>query len=321
MRSFSWVRLASAFHGSATAPSGNVFYPVAASWIPTLPKCRHFSVSTVRRSLDIQLPPPPPPPARWITELRSRVGKCIIFGCSDRQVSQAADVLRAIAIEWKELLAGSEGFLTGGRRGLDGQKVAWGEMDSFGHVNNVNYYRYAESARVNWITNFAVHVDAAHREEWAELMQPKAIGLIMRSLKADFKFVIFFLSISHPFPLVYPDKISVYHKLRVKPEGEPAPSAFMLDCIVLSHQHRRVAAKLEEDIVVYDYRVAKKASMPQFMVDVFDETYRLQQEETVRARTQIWSLVRAVEQLEKETWNREGAVEDLGSSAKAKGSG
>lgn len=28
-------------------------------------------------------------------------------------------------------MAGSEGFLTGGRRGLDGREVVWGEMDSF----------------------------------------------------------------------------------------------------------------------------------------------------------------------------------------------
>lgn len=74
---------------------------------------------------------PAPPPQRWITDLRSRVGKCIIFGCTNQQVSRAAAVLRALAVEWKDLLAGSEGFLTGGRRGLDSQKIAWGEMDSF----------------------------------------------------------------------------------------------------------------------------------------------------------------------------------------------
>lgn len=28
------------------------------------------------------------------------------------------------------------------------QKVAWGDMDAFGHVNNVQYYRYIESARI-----------------------------------------------------------------------------------------------------------------------------------------------------------------------------
>lgn len=81
---------------------------------------------------------PPPPPARWISDLKARVGKCIIFGCDNQQVSRAASVLRALSLEWRELLAGSEGFLTGGRRGLDGQKIAWGEMDSFvsGHVQS-----------------------------------------------------------------------------------------------------------------------------------------------------------------------------------------
>jgi hypothetical protein len=73
----------------------------------------------------------PEPPSRWITDLRARIGKCLAFGCNTQQISQAADVLRAIATEWKELLAGSEGFLTGGRRGLDGRQIAWGEMDSF----------------------------------------------------------------------------------------------------------------------------------------------------------------------------------------------
>lgn len=30
------------------------------------------------------------------------------------------------------------------------QPVAWGEMDTFHHVNNVAYYRYAESARISY---------------------------------------------------------------------------------------------------------------------------------------------------------------------------
>ncbi|KAK4191274.1 thioesterase-like superfamily-domain-containing protein [Podospora australis] len=267
---------------------------------------RPFSVSSSRQnstSSEQQLPPPPP--SRWISDLRERLGKCLIFGCNDQQVTRASSVLRALAEEWKELLAGSEGFLTDGRRGLDNRQIAWGEMDSFGHVNNVNYYRYAESARVNWITNFAVHVDPKHRQQWAELMTPKSTGLIMRSLKCDFKF-----------PMIYPDSISVFHKLRCKPEGEPAPSNFMLDCIVLSHQHRRISARLEEDIVVYDYKTARKTSMPDFMVELFHKTWSAQTAEEVRARTRIWELISAVEKLEKETWDREDAVEDMGSAGK-----
>ncbi|KAK3308288.1 thioesterase-like superfamily-domain-containing protein [Chaetomium strumarium] len=295
--------------------------PPSVSPSPRLYPHRPFSVSSARPSAtpttttsdNSAAKPPPLPPSRWITELRTRVGKCLLFGCNSQQISQAAGVMRALATEWRELLAGSEGFLTGGRRGLDGREIVWGEMDTFGHVNNVNYYRYAESARVNWITNFAVHVDPAHREQWRELMSPRATGLIMRSLKADFKF-----------PMVYPDKISVYHKLRAKPEGDPAPSSFFLDCIVLSHQHRRVSCRLEEDIVIYDYKAGGKTSMPSFMVELFDQTWKLQEQETLRARTRIWDLIRAVERLEKETWtrtkltlsvgDRPDAVEDMGGS-------
>lgn len=57
-----------------------------------------------------------------------------------------------------------------------------------GHVNNVMYNRYAESARVNWTRNFAA-MDQAHREAWLELMSPKSVGLILRSIKTDYKFV------------------------------------------------------------------------------------------------------------------------------------
>lgn len=31
------------------------------------------------------------------------------------------------------------------------EPVAWGEMDAFNHVNNVAYYRYAESARISYL--------------------------------------------------------------------------------------------------------------------------------------------------------------------------
>lgn len=31
------------------------------------------------------------------------------------------------------------------------QPVAWGDMDAFGHVNNVMYYRYIESARIRYL--------------------------------------------------------------------------------------------------------------------------------------------------------------------------
>ncbi|KAL1872660.1 hypothetical protein Daus18300_004206 [Diaporthe australafricana] len=251
---------------------------------------------------------PSPPPQRWLSDLQSRLGKCIMFGCSPAQVGQAAGVLQALATEWRRLSAGSEGYLTGGRRGLEGQQVVWGEQDSFQHVNNVRYVRWAESSRVNWATDFAARArDPADRRAWEELMTPRSVGLILKSIKVDFKF-----------PMTYPDKVSVYHRLRHQPSSAPSPSSLILDAVVFSHRHRRVSARVEEDIVIYDYRAARKTEMPPFMRDVLEGTFVQQQQEMVRARRRIWDLVGDVERLEKETWDRPDAVEDVGGAAKTK---
>lgn len=54
-----------------------------------------------------------------------------MFGLNDSQVARAGAILAEIARDWRELVAGSEGFLTGpDRRGLYRQEVVWGEMDS-----------------------------------------------------------------------------------------------------------------------------------------------------------------------------------------------
>ena len=58
-----------------------------------------------------------------------------------------------------------------------------------GHVNNVTYNRYAESARINWAQKYAVRIDPAHRQEWSGLWTSKGDGLILRSIRTDFKFV------------------------------------------------------------------------------------------------------------------------------------
>jgi hypothetical protein len=66
---------------------------------------------------------------RWLSDVQSRIGKCISFGISQEQTQEAGSILQEIANDWRELVAGSEGFLTGkGHRGLYRQPVAWGEM-------------------------------------------------------------------------------------------------------------------------------------------------------------------------------------------------
>jgi hypothetical protein len=52
-----------------------------------------------------------------------------MFGLTEPQAKEAGSILQELALNWRELIAGSEGFLTEkGRRGLFRQEVVWGEM-------------------------------------------------------------------------------------------------------------------------------------------------------------------------------------------------
>jgi hypothetical protein len=66
---------------------------------------------------------------RWLSDCKTRIGKCIMFGISPEQTAEAGSILQEMSSEWRELVAGSEGFLTGEEyRGLYRHEVVWGEM-------------------------------------------------------------------------------------------------------------------------------------------------------------------------------------------------
>ena len=110
--------------------------------------------------------------------------------------------------------------------------------------------------------------------------------------------------------MVWPDRISVYHKLRFAPTT--ATDSFILDVLILSEKYQRAAARCVEDIVVYDYRRGRKSPLPDFMVEKFQETFELQEEARERNERKVRDLLHRVKRLEKESWDREDAVEDMG---------
>lgn len=55
--------------------------------------------------------------------------------------------------------------------------VAWGEQDAFGHLNNVVYFRYFESARMHYLERIGVL--RSHRDH--------GLGVILASTTCDFK--------------------------------------------------------------------------------------------------------------------------------------
>ena len=39
--------------------------------------------------------------------------------------------------------------------------IRWGDMDAMGHVNNIMYFRYLETARINWLQTINAVPDPA----------------------------------------------------------------------------------------------------------------------------------------------------------------
>ena len=111
--------------------------------------------------------------------------------------------------------------------------------------------------------------------------------------------------------MTFPDHITVYHKLREAPTIND--SSFKLDVIILSELRQRPAARCLEDIVVYDYRLGKKTSLPPFMLEQYARTFEEQDSAKRQNGEKVRSLLDKVRVLEKESWDGPDAKEDLGS--------
>ncbi|THC99072.1 hypothetical protein EYZ11_001468 [Aspergillus tanneri] len=114
---------------------------------------------------------------------------------------------------------------------------------------------------------------------------------------------------------MYPDKVTVYHKLVHDPESpHSSQHAFHLQVMILSESRQRPAARCHEDLVIYDYKLGKKSVMPPFLMEQFKTTWKLQEQAKNLWQARILEIEDRVRTLEAESWDREGAVEDTGSA-------
>lgn len=115
--------------------------------------------------------------------------------------------------------------------------VAWGEMDSMGHVNNIVYFRYIESARIAYF----------EKTNLIGYMTETGIGPILGEISCKFKI-----------PLSYPDKVVIGAKVVSIEEDR-----FTMHHIVFSTNHQKVAAEGDGVIVAFNYRERKKVAVPE----------------------------------------------------------
>lgn len=114
--------------------------------------------------------------------------------------------------------------------------VQWGEMDSYGHVNNVVYIRYFEGARIAYFRALGL-------PGWVDKdpASPHG-GPILHSTRARYRI-----------PLTFPDTVTVGTRVTALDVDR-----FTMELSVWSHRHQAVAADGDAVIVVYDYAHARK---------------------------------------------------------------
>ncbi len=125
-------------------------------------------------------------------------------------------------------------------------------MDALGHVNNVMFFRYLESARVNFILAIAKSAEASggaglDQNSATNLRTVCGVGFILQHVQCRFRR-----------PLFYPDTITVTSRVA----GIEA-DRFMLEHEIISQKTGEVSAIGVGTIVTYDYEAGVKVMMPE----------------------------------------------------------
>ncbi len=114
--------------------------------------------------------------------------------------------------------------------------IEWGDMDALQHVNNIEYFKYFQVARIAYFEK----IDSE------SVMGEKRISSILASTQCKFIY-----------PLAYPDSISVGVRVDTM-----ADQHFTMKYDVISHKHQRLAAIGDAKVVMFDYVNNKKVSIP-----------------------------------------------------------
>jgi acyl-CoA thioester hydrolase len=117
-------------------------------------------------------------------------------------------------------------------------RIDWSEMDLYGHVNNVSYFKYIQAGRVNYWLQTGL----------TEMFTKEKIGPILASTHMDFKS-----------PLHFPGNITVETRMEFIKN-----SSFGLQHRILNDKGE-VAAEAKDVIVVFDFNKNEKVLFPDIL--------------------------------------------------------
>ena len=133
-------------------------------------------------------------------------------------------------------------------------KMHWGEMDAYQHANNVMYFRWQETGRIEHMRKAVSMVRTLPEEapfNSDAFLRGAGVGPILAATSCRFKA-----------PIFYPDTLCIGSSVKVEGDGALSNSRFTMAHSVWSSTLQRIAAEGTSEIVVYDYVKKEKAPLP-----------------------------------------------------------
>lgn len=119
--------------------------------------------------------------------------------------------------------------------------VAWGEMDALNHVNNVVYFRYFETARIDYFNKVAL----------MEGMTQTGVGPVLSETTCRYKL-----------PVTFPDTLYVGSRI-----SEIKADRFIMTYEIVSKKLGRITTFGSAEVVMFDFNTNKKTRLSQHLLD------------------------------------------------------
>ncbi|KAK7509016.1 hypothetical protein IWZ03DRAFT_368575 [Phyllosticta citriasiana] len=257
----------------------------------------------------------------WLRSLKNRVGRCISFGLSDENLRRAGNLLQnfgawEVAFGWRGLALMRHGFTT-----PDGKPtwinvrsrnpLLYRPLDSKGHFDSLIHERVIGVTRLLWLQGFT-HGNFEDREIrplWRSLGHTHGPYNLETN---EMHFSVF----DQRGPT---GSLIACHRLRpgfIKPDGS-MQNQFGIDSLVVSARQQRVIAQATG---FFSLAAWKGMDEPSGFADIMAHHFlwRMRDQERLRIRFKktIHFAQAAVRALEQSSWDREDAVEDLGTATK-----
>ncbi|HAS6239917.1 TPA: acyl-CoA thioesterase [Vibrio vulnificus] len=119
--------------------------------------------------------------------------------------------------------------------------VAWGEMDALQHINNVVYFRYFETARIEYFNKINLMDEIKHNQ----------IGPVLSETQCRYRI-----------PVTFPDTLLIGS--RVSEVGE---DRFTMEYQVVSKKMGKVTTTGSATVVMFDFKNQCKTQLPAVLRD------------------------------------------------------